>query len=74
VGNFGAELQLQMGDYEINQAKHMQRYLRRVIDGFGGIQVGDKPGADTNYGLTKPGQIIHEVETVRMGNDPATSA
>jgi hypothetical protein len=32
-----------------------------VIDGFGGIPVGDKPGADTNYGLTKPGQIIHEV-------------
>ena len=61
-------------DYEINQAKHMQDTFEEVIDGFGGIPVGDKPGADTNYGLTKPGQIIHEVGTVRMGNDPATSA
>jgi choline dehydrogenase-like flavoprotein len=52
----------------------MQDTFEEVIDGFGGIPVGDKPGADTNYGLTKPGQIIHEVGTVRMGNDPATSA
>jgi choline dehydrogenase-like flavoprotein len=61
-------------DYEIKQAKHMQDTFEEVIDGFGGIPVGDKPGADTNHGLTKPGQIIHEVGTVRMGNDPATSA
>jgi len=35
-------------------------------------------GADDNesnqYGLAKPGEIIHEAGTVRMGNDPKKSA
>ncbi|TAH14677.1 MAG: GMC family oxidoreductase, partial [Runella slithyformis] len=41
---------------------------------MGGVPMGSKPGTDTNYGLAKPGQIIHEVGTVRMGNDPSKSA
>ena len=31
------------------------------------------PTAEEGYGITKPGQIIHEVGTARMGDDPRTS-
>jgi choline dehydrogenase-like flavoprotein len=41
---------------------------------MGGIPLGKKPGADADYGLNAPGEIIHEVGTVRMGNDPKKSA
>ena len=59
---------------EVKQAKHMQDTFEEIIHEMGGIPIGDKPGADTNYGLAKPGQIIHEIGTVRMGNDPKKSA
>ena len=61
-------------DYEIKQAKHMQDTFEQIIDALGGIASGSKPDADTNYGLAAPGRIIHEVGTVRMGNDPTKSA
>ncbi|TAG21048.1 MAG: GMC family oxidoreductase [Cytophagia bacterium] len=61
-------------DNEIKQAKHMQDTFEQLITEMGGVPMGSKPGADTNYGLAKPGQIIHEVGTVRMGNDPSKSA
>ena len=60
-------------DYERLQAKHMQDTFETIIEEMGGIPLGDKPGADSDYGLLKPGQIIHEVGTTRMGNDPKTS-
>jgi choline dehydrogenase-like flavoprotein len=41
---------------------------------MGGIALGNKPDASTNYGLAEPGRIIHEVGTARMGSDPKTSA
>jgi len=40
---------------------------------MGGVVLGEKPGADKNYGLHTPGRIIHEVGTTRMGDDPKTS-
>ena len=61
-------------DYEIQQAKHMQDTFEEIIHAMGGVALGNKPGADSNYGLAAPGRIIHEVGTVRMGNDPNTSA
>lgn len=61
-------------DYEIKQAKHMHDTFEEMIHALGGIPNGPKPGADTNYGLAAPGRIIHEVGTVRMGDDPKTSA
>jgi choline dehydrogenase-like flavoprotein len=36
--------------------------------------MGTKPGPETNYGISTPGEIIHEVGTVRMGDDPKRSA
>jgi choline dehydrogenase-like flavoprotein len=61
-------------DYEIKQAKHMQDTFEEMIHALGGVPMGNKPGAETNYGLAAPGRIIHEVGTSRMGNDPKTSA
>lgn len=58
---------------EINQAKHMQDTFEEVLHNMGAIH-GAKQGADTNYGLEAPGKIIHEVGTIRMGNDPSKSA
>ena len=61
-------------DAEIKQAKHMQDTFEQLITEMGGIPLGKKPGPEENYGLAAPGAIIHEVGTVRMGNDPKTSA
>jgi choline dehydrogenase-like flavoprotein len=63
----------QWTDNEIKQAKHMQDTFEEIIHNMGGISLWDKPGKDSNYGLTKPGQIIHEVGTTRMGSDPKHS-
>jgi len=63
----------QWTDYEIKQARHMQDSMEELLEASGGILLGSKPGADRNYGLTKPGEIIHEVGTTRMGDDAATS-
>ncbi|KAB7730443.1 FAD-binding protein [Rudanella paleaurantiibacter] len=63
-------------DYEVKQAKHMQDTFEEIIHALGGIPMGPKPGPNTNhgYGLEAPGKIIHEIGTVRMGNDPKKSA
>jgi len=63
----------QWTQHEINQAKHMQDTMEDLLEASGGILLGSKPGADSNYGLTEPGEIIHEVGTTRMGNDRETS-
>ncbi len=63
----------QWSDHERNQAKHMHNTFEEIFDAMGGIALGDKPGADEDYGLHTPGNIIHEVGTTRMGNDPRTS-
>jgi choline dehydrogenase-like flavoprotein len=63
-------------DYEVKQAKHMQETFEEIIHAMGCIPLGTKPGLTSNhgYGLEAPGKIIHEVGTIRMGNDPKTSA
>jgi choline dehydrogenase-like flavoprotein len=40
---------------------------------MGGIPLGEKPTKEQDWGLLNPGQIIHEVGTTRMGNDPKKS-
>ncbi len=60
-------------DYEIQQAKHMQDTFQSIMHEMGAIY-GPAEGKETNYGLEAPGRIIHEVGTVRMGDDPKTSA
>lgn len=60
-------------DNEIKQAKHMQDTFDTIITEMGGIPLNSNPGASKQYGLEIPGRIIHEVGTVRMGNDPKRS-
>lgn len=62
------------GIEEINQAKHMQETFQSIMHAMGAINLYGVEGAETNYGLDKPGRIIHEVGTVRMGDDPGHSA
>ncbi len=63
----------QWTEHEINQARHMQDTMEALLEASGGILLGDKPGASRDYGLTRPGEIIHEVGTTRMGTDRETS-
>ncbi|MCB0847091.1 MAG: GMC family oxidoreductase, partial [Bacteroidetes bacterium] len=60
-------------DHEINQAKHMQDTFDEILHNAGGIVLGDKQPKERDYGLLAPGQIIHEVGTTRMGDNPQTS-
>lgn len=60
-------------DHERRQAKHMHQTFEDILHGMGGIVLGNKPGAEDDYGLAAPGEIIHEVGTTRMGNDPRRS-
>ncbi|RAV28149.1 GMC family oxidoreductase [Sinomicrobium soli] len=60
-------------DEERKQARHMHDTFEEVIHAMGGIALGERPDASTDYGLENPGRIIHEVGTTRMGDDPKTS-
>ena len=60
-------------EHEVKQAEHMQNTFEEVIHNMGAIALGDKANKSSNFGLTKPGEIIHEVGTTRMGNDPKSS-
>ncbi len=60
-------------DYERYQARHMVNTFDEMLDAMGATVLGDKPGKEQDYGLLKPGEIIHEVGTTRMGDDPKTS-
>ena len=60
-------------DDERKQAKHMHESFEKILTSMGGTLLGDKPGAEQDYGLAAPGEIIHEVGTTRMGNDPKRS-
>jgi choline dehydrogenase-like flavoprotein len=61
-------------DYEIKQAKHMQETFQEIMHKTGATITWGIAGPETNYGLATPGRIIHEVGTVRMGNDKKKSA
>ncbi|SMD17250.1 GMC family oxidoreductase [Pedobacter nyackensis] len=58
---------------EVKQARHMQETFKEIMHAMGAV-ADEPPGAETNYGLEAPGKIIHEVGTVRMGDDPKKSA
>ena len=61
-------------DAEIKQAKHMQETFESIMHAMGAIVTSKAKGKEDNYGLHAPGDIIHEVGTARMGDDPKTSA
>ena len=51
----------------------MQDTFEEVIHNMNAIPMWNKPGKESNYGINKPGLIIHEVGTTRMENDPKKS-
>ena len=62
-------------DYEIKQAKHMKETFKEILHNMGAVITwGGDDTAANKYGLSNPGNIIHEAGTVRMGNDRKTSA
>ena len=60
-------------DYERYQARHMQSTFEEIFDTLDAHVFGVTPTKEQDYGLNKPGEIIHEVGTTRMGNDPKSS-
>jgi choline dehydrogenase-like flavoprotein len=58
---------------ELLQAKHMQETFREIIETMGGQVLGPRQ-IPSDYGIKKGGEIIHEVGSARMGDDPKTSA
>ncbi|TAH00454.1 MAG: GMC family oxidoreductase [Sphingobacteriales bacterium] len=61
-------------DYEVKQAKHMKETFREIMHEMGAVITWGDDGPENNYGLDKPGVIIHEAGTARMGSNPKTSA
>ncbi len=60
-------------DAELQQVRHMHAAGRELLEAAGG-EIDEAPGADRDFGISTPGEIIHEAGCVRMGDDPATSA
>jgi len=61
------------GENEIKMAKDMQETFRAIVEAGGGTYT-TEVAADDNYGLYGGGTAIHESGTVRMGEDPKSSA
>ena len=59
-------------EHELNQARHMQHTFRDIIEAMGG-QVLSTVHDDGARAIARPGQIIHEVGGVIMGDDPNRS-
>ncbi len=56
-------------DHEIKQAEHMQNTFAELLEGMGG-KASPKSGRDA---IQRPGEIIHEVGTARMGDKAGNS-
>ncbi len=61
-------------DYEWKQARHMERTFTEIIEAMGGKAEALTPSEREAHGISVPGEIIHEVGTVRMGSNSHTAA
>ena len=62
-------------DYEVNQAKHMKETFKEIMHNMGAVITwGANDDEKNQFGLAKPGEIIHEAGTVRMGSSAKNSA
>lgn len=59
---------------EVLQAKHMQETFAEVMHNMGAIVTSPQRGPEDSWGLEAPGRIIHEVGTIRMGDNQKKSA
>jgi choline dehydrogenase-like flavoprotein len=61
-------------DYEIRQARHMHETFTAIIETMGGQVVGPANPEREPRGISVGGTIIHELGTIRMGDNPRASA
>jgi len=61
------------GESETLQVKHQHETFQAIIGKMGGRALFPVPGREEAYGISKGGEIIHEVGTTRMGTSPRTS-
>jgi choline dehydrogenase-like flavoprotein len=61
-------------EHEHRQARHMRDTFQQIIETMGGRVMGLANPERESSGISVPGTIIHELGTIRMGNDPAKSA
>ncbi len=59
-------------DNEYKMVDHMERTFKAMLEGVGGKVIPRPGGPETK--ISVGGEIIHELGTIRMGNDPAASA
>jgi choline dehydrogenase-like flavoprotein len=64
----------QWGENEIRMARHMQETFRSIVEAAGGTVVGGSHRRTHSDSISVGGEIIHELGTVRMGNDAKRSA
>jgi choline dehydrogenase-like flavoprotein len=57
-------------EHEVRQARHMRETFTEILETMGGKVLGISRGREISAG----GSIIHELGTIRMGDDPGTSA
>jgi choline dehydrogenase-like flavoprotein len=60
-------------DAELKQADHMQATFRQIIETMGGTVLEGRRDGPPRPAISRGGAIIHELGTVRMGNDRNTS-
>jgi len=63
----------QWGEDELKMADHMQSTFRAIIEAGGGTVLSSQQKGGHGASISEGGAIIHEVGTVRMGNDPKKS-
>ena len=61
-------------DHELKQARHMHETFTTIIETMGGSVVGIANPEREGSGISVGGTIIHELGTIRMGDNPRASA
>jgi len=63
----------QWTDAELKQAAHMHDTFKSILETMGGTVTRPRANFMAGEGISTGGEIIHELGTVRMGNDPTKS-
>ena len=58
-------------DYELKQVDHMRQTFLSLIESMGGTASDDDPTLTSDKRIRTGGSVIHELGTVRMGDDPS---